>query len=161
VTRYGLLAALAVAACGPPDPCAGTQFRRLERYSLPYAGHWVVARGDTLTLPDSPPMSDRFRLGEIVLDTVPVVSGRDCVFRGRVTFRVPRADTLAVTWFGQPEQAIVNGWPADLGPFAGVSLAWWGRDSLRGAVLFDARLGVRVSPGTTAQFVAGRLSSAR
>ena len=73
---------------------------------------------------------------------------------------LPRAETLAVTWFGQPEQAIVNGWPADLGPFAGLSLAWWGRDSLRGSVLFDARLGVQVRPGVTAQFVAGRLSSA-
>jgi hypothetical protein len=161
VTRYGLLAALAVAACGPPDPCSGTQFRRLERYSQPYAGHWVVVRGDTLTFPDAPTLSDRFRLGDIVLDTVHVVQGRTCLFGGRVTFRAPRAETLAVTWFGQPEQAIVSGWPVDLGPFAGVSLAWWGRDSLRGAVLFDARLGVQVRPGTTARFVAGRLSSAR
>lgn len=159
--RAGLAALLAlVAACGPPDPCSSTQFRRLERFSRPYAGHWVVARGDTLTFPDSPPMSDRFRLGDIVLDTIAIVRGRDCLLRGRVTFIVPRAETLAVTWFGQPEQAIVTGWPADLGPFAGLSLAWWGRDSLRGAVLFDARLGVQVRPGVTAQFVAGRLSSA-
>jgi len=76
-----------------------------------------------------------------------------------MTFSVPRAETLAVTWFGQPEQAIVNGWPADLGPFAGLSLVWWGPDSLRGSVLFDSRLGVQVRPGVTAQFVAGRLSS--
>ena len=158
--QFGLAAAaLAVAACGPSNPCAGTQFRRLERFSRPYAGHWVVARGDSLTFPDSPAMSDRFRLSAVELDTATVVSGRDCLFRGRITFSVPRADTLRVTWFGQPEQAIVNGWPADLGPFAGLSLAWWGRDSLRGSVLFDARLGVQVRPGVTAQFVAGRLSS--
>ena len=157
---YGLaVAALAVAACGPPNPCAGTQFRRLERFSRPYAGHWVVARGDTLTFPDSPAMSDRFRLAAVLLDTAPVVRARDCLFRGRMAFSVPRAETLAVTWFGQPEQAIVNGWPADLGPFAGLSLAWWGSDSLRGSVLFDSRLGVQVRPGVTAQFVAGRLSS--
>jgi len=160
VKQFGLAAAaLAVAACGPSNPCAGTQFRRLERFSRPYAGHWVVARGDSLTFPDSPAMSDRFRLSAVELDTATVVSGRDCLFRGRITFSVPRADTLRVTWFGQPEQAIVNGWPADLGPFAGLSLAWWGRDSLRGSVLFDARLGVQVRPGVTAQFVAGRLSS--
>ncbi len=158
--RGGLAAlALAVAACGPSDPCSGYQFQRLQRFSRPYAGHWVVARGDTLTLPDSPPMSDRFRLGDVVLDTATVRAGNDCLFRGQLVFRAPRAETLAVRWFGQPEQAIVHGWPADLGPFAGVSLAWWGRDSLRGSVLFDARLGVQVRPGVTAQFVAGRLSS--
>ncbi|HKC40584.1 MAG TPA: hypothetical protein VKC15_13655, partial [Gemmatimonadales bacterium] len=79
---YGLAAAaLAVAACGPPNPCAGTQFRRLERFSRPYAGHWVVARGDSLTVPDSPPMSDRFRLAAVVLDSATIVSGRDCLFR--------------------------------------------------------------------------------
>ena len=149
-----------VAACGPTDPCAGYQFRRLERFSRPYAGEWVVARGDTLTFPDSPQMSDRFRLAAVVLDTATAVVGRDCLLRGRIVFRAPRAETLAVTWFGQPEQAIVNGWPADLGPFAGLSLAWVGPDSLRGSVLFDARLGVQVRPGVTAQFVAGRLSSA-
>jgi hypothetical protein len=153
------LALLWSAACGPADPCAGYQFRRLERFSRPYAGAWVVARGDTLTFPDSPQMSDRFRLNAVLLDTATVVQGRDCLLRGHIVFRAPRAETLAVTWFGQPEQAIVNGWPADLGPFAGLSLAWWGRDSLRGSVLFDARLGVQVRPGVTAQFVAGRLSS--
>jgi hypothetical protein len=153
------LALLWNAACGPADPCAGHQFRRLERFSRPYAGAWVVARGDTLTFPDSPAMSDRFQLTMVVLDTATAVRGRDCLLRGHIVFRAPRAETLAVTWFGQPEQAIVNGWPADLGPFAGLALAWWGRDSLRGSVLFDARLGVQVRPGVTAQFVAGRLSS--
>ena len=154
-----LLLALLATGCGPADPCSGYQFRRLERFSRPYAGAWVVARGDTLTFPDSPQMSDRFQLTAVVLDTATVVRGRDCLLRGHIVFRAPRAETLAVTWFGQPEQAIVNGWPADLGPFAGLSLAWWGRDSLRGSVLFDARLGVQVRPGVTAQFVAGRLSS--
>jgi hypothetical protein len=156
VAALGLL----VAACGPSDPCSGYQFDRLERFSRPYAGHWVVARGDTLTLPDAPAMSDRFRLAAVVLDTATAVVGRDCIFRGRIVFRSPKPDTIAVTWFGQPEQAIVNGWPAELGSFAGLSLAWAGADSLRGSLLFDSRLGVQVRPGVTAQFVAGRLSSA-
>ena len=151
--------ALALAACSPPNPCSGHQFDRLRRYSLPYAGHWIVARGDTLTFPDAPAMSDRFRLGAITLDTTTIVAGRECVFRGSIVFRSPRADTVTVSWFGQPEHAIVSGWPADLGPFAGVSLAWAGRDSLSGAILMDSRLGVQARPGMTAQFVAGRLSS--
>ena len=71
----------------------------------------------------------------------------------------PRADTITASWFGQPEQAIVSGWPAALGPFAGVSLAWAGRDSLSGAILFDAKLGVQARPGMTARFVAGRASA--
>lgn len=147
-----------VAACGPPNPCSGHQFDRLRRYSLPYAGHWKVTRGDTLTFPAAPAMSDRFRLDAITLDTTTVVVGRECVFRGHIVFRAPRADTLAVTWFGQPEQAIVSGWPADVGPFAGVSLAPSGRDSLSGAILLDAKLGVQAKPGMTARFVAGRES---
>src|SRR5213596_200428 len=83
--------------------------------------------------------------------------------RGRIVFRAPRADTLTATWFGQPEQAIVSGWPADVGPFAGVSLAWAGRDSLSGSILLDSKLGVQARPGMTARVVAGRaqrLSSA-
>ena len=148
--------ALVATACGPPNPCSGHQFDRLKRYSVPYAGHWVVARGDTMTFPDAPQLSDRFRLGDIVLDTTTVVLGRECVFRGRMTFRAPRPDTLAVNWFGQPEQAIVSGWPVDLGPFAGVSLAWAGTDSLSGSILIDAKLGVQARPGMTARFVAGR-----
>ncbi len=80
------------------------------------------------------------------------------MFRGTIVFRAPRADTVSASWFGQPEQAIVTGWPADLGPFAGLSLAWAssGRDSLSGAILFDAKLGVQARPGMTARFVAGR-----
>ena len=127
-------------ACGPHDPCASHQFQRLRRYSLPYAGRWIVARGDTVTFPDAPQVSDHFKLGEIV-------------------FRAPRADTITASWFGQPEQAIVSGWPAALGPFSGVSLAWAGRDSLSGAILFDAKLGVQARPGMTARFVAGRASA--
>ena len=152
-------AVLAIAACGPRNPCSGHQFDRLSRYSLPYAGHWRVARGDTLTFPDAPGMSDRFRLSDITLDTATIVVDRECIFRGQIVFRAPRAETLAVSWFGQPEQAIVSGWPADLGPFAGVSLAWAGRDSLSGSILMDSKLGVQTRPGVTAQFVAGRLSS--
>jgi len=155
---------LVALACGPSDPCSGHQFDRLRRYSVPYAGRWVVARGDTLTFPGAPQMSDRFRLGEILLDTTTVIVGRDCVFRGQITFRAPRADTLSVTWFGQPEQAIVSGWPADLGPFAGLSVALTGGgaggagggDSASGAILIDSRLGVQARPGMTARFVAGR-----
>jgi len=156
-------ALVVVAACGPANPCSGHQFDRLRRYSLPYAGHWVVARGDTLTFPDAPAMSDRFRLGDITLDSGTVLLGRECVFRGHIVFRAPRAETLAVRWFGQPEQAIVSGWPADLGPFAGLSLSWAGRDSMSGAILLDSKLGVQARPGMTARFVAGRaarLSSA-
>lgn len=150
-------AALCLGACGPPNPCSGYQFDRLRRFSVPYAGHWRVARGDTLTFPAAPAMSDRFRLSDILLDTATVVVDRECVFRGQIVFHAPRAETLAVSWFGQPEQAIVSGWPADLGPFAGVSLAWAGRDSLSGAILIDAKLGVQARPGLTARFVAGRL----
>jgi hypothetical protein len=147
--------ALVIGACGPPNPCSGHQFDRLRRFSVPYAGHWVVARGDTLTFPDAPAMGDRFRLGDITLDTTTIVVDRECVFRGRIVFREP-AETLAVTWFGQPEQAIVSGWPAELGPFAGLSLTWAGRDSLSGSILLDAKMGVQARPGMTARFVAGR-----
>ncbi|MGH7568917.1 MAG: hypothetical protein ACREL9_08115 [Gemmatimonadales bacterium] len=149
-----LAVAAATAACGPRDPCRSEQFRRLRRHSLPYAGHWVVARGDTLTLPEG--LGDRFTLTDLMLDTGTTVVRGECVFRGSIIFAVPRAETLAVAWFGQPEQMIVLGWPADLGPFAGIGAHWYGRDSLKGAVLFDERMGVRMRPGVTAQFVAGR-----
>ncbi|MDP3909048.1 MAG: hypothetical protein Q8Q14_01535 [Gemmatimonadales bacterium] len=159
-----VLLGLLTAACGPSDPCSGYQFDRLKRFSRPYAGHWVVGRGDSLTLPDAPALSDRFTLVAVGLDTATAVVGRDCLFRGRIVFARP-PDTLAVTWFGQPEQAIVNGWPASVGggSFAGLSLAWAGADSLRGSLLFSEQLGVQVRAGVTAQFVAGRagrLSSA-
>ena len=151
-SRFAASLGLLLAACGPANPCASSEMRRLVRASLPYAAHWVVAHGDTLTLPE---MGDRFKLTDLVLDTARVAIGRTCRFRGAMVFSVPRAETLAVNWFGQPGQAIIFGWPADLGPFAGIGAMMWG-DSLRGAILFDARLGVQIKPGVTAQFVAGR-----
>src|SRR5207253_10255655 len=83
-----------------------------------------------------------------------VVVHRAGHFTGTLAFRVPR-DTLPVTWIGYPEQALVYGWPAALGPFAGIGATRVG-DSLVGAILFDSRLGVKVRPGATARFVAGR-----
>ena len=150
------VAALAAFACGPSSPCgSGDTVRRLARFSTPYAGHWVIARGDTLTLPD-PDLADRFTLTDIVLGTDTVSVARSCLYRGQLVFAVPRAETLAVSWFGVPEHVTVFGWPGDLGPFAGLNASWWGRDSLRGAILFDERMGVQVRPGVTAQFWAGR-----
>jgi hypothetical protein len=111
----------------------------------------VVARGDTLTLPE---LGDRFKLTDVVLDTSRIALGRSCHFRGTLVFRVPR-DTLAVTWRGFPEQALIYGWPATLGPFAGIGATRVG-DSLVGAILFDERLNVQVRPGATARFIAGR-----
>jgi hypothetical protein len=101
-------------------------------------------------------MGDRFRLAGFRLDTTRVVVAGACRYRGVLVFAAPRPDTLQVTWFGEPEQLYVFGWPADLGPFAGIGASWWGRDSLKGTILFDERLGVRMPPGVTAQFVAGR-----
>lgn len=152
ITTVAALAAVALAACGPPDPCRSTQFRRLARYSTPYVGRWIVAYGDPLTLPE---LGDRFALAAVVLDTATGMLERECVLRGRLEFTIP-ADTLDVLWYGQPEQAIIVGWPAEHGAIAGVSLAWWGRDSLRGTLLFDERLVARARPGLTAQFTAGR-----
>ncbi|HEX9704420.1 MAG TPA: hypothetical protein VGA20_04185 [Gemmatimonadales bacterium] len=147
--------ATAVAACGPGDPCETSFARRVRRTSLPYSGEWVVVRGDTLTLPDG--MGDRFRLAAIRLDTTTVVvNRRACRFTGVLVFSVPRADTLSVTWVGYPEQLVIFGWPPELGPFAGIGAQWWTRDSLRGAILFDERMGVRMAPGVTAEFVAAR-----
>ena len=146
------IAATLAAACGPPDPCRSESFRRLARYSAPYTGRWIVASSDSMTLPE---LGDRFTLADLTLDTSTGMLQRQCVFRGSLRFTIP-AETLAVLWYGQPEQAIVVGWPAEQGAIAGVSLAWWGRDSLRGTLLFDERLAPRVRPGLTAQFTAGR-----
>ncbi len=126
--------------------------RLRTRASARYVGHWAVARSDTLTFPE---MGDRFKLTDVVLDTARIVVGRQCQFKGRLVFTVPRAETLAVIWFGQADQALIYGWPTDLGPFAGIGVVRFG-DSLMGAILFDERLGVHVRPGVTAQFVAGR-----
>jgi len=126
--------------------------RLATRYSQPYFGRWKVARGDTLTLPQ---MGDRFRLTALILDTARVATRTSCRFTGAIAFAVPRAETLSVMWIGQLGQAFIYGWPADLGPFGGIGASLSG-DSLRGALLFDSRLGVQVKPGVTAQFVATR-----
>jgi hypothetical protein len=123
------------------------------RFAQPYLGDWVVARGDTLTLPQ---LGDRFKLTRVALDTARLAMGRTCRFKGLLIFAAPRAETLAVTWSGLPEQALIYGWPADLGPFAGIGATRVG-DSLVGEILFDSRLGVEVRPGVTARFVAGRM----
>lgn len=115
-----------------------------------------MAYGDTLTIPDAPSLADRFRLAAVVLDTNRVALGGACRHTGQLIFAAPRAETLAVRWSGNLDQALVQGWPSDLGPFGGIALAWRGRDSLRGSVLFDERLGAQVPTGTTAQFMAGR-----
>ena len=140
-----------VVACAPSNPCAAPQMHLSERYAQRYVGHWVVARGDSLTLPE---LGDRFKLTDVVLDSARVLFGRVCHFRGTLIFRVPR-DTLTVSWIGYPEQALVFGWPADLGPFGGIGAARVG-DSLAGELLFDSKLGVRARPGATARFMAGR-----
>ena len=148
------LLAVLLAGCGPPDPCRSQQFRRLHRFSEPYAGRWAVAYGDSMTLPE---LGDRFDLDVVQLDTTTGMLRGECVFRGRLLLSVP-AESLDVLWYGQPEQAIVVGWPAAQGAIAGIALTWYGRDSLRGSLLFDERLGVRVRPGVTGQFTAGRVS---
>src|SRR5256886_14383037 len=100
-------------------------------------------------------MGDGFKLRSVTLDTARVAVGRTCRFRGALVFQAPRAETLAVTWLGQPEQALIYGWPSELGPFARIG-AVRGGDSPAGAILFDERLRVRVPPGGTARFAAGR-----
>jgi len=150
------IACLALAACAPRSPCQTEDFHRIARYSGAYSGQWRVVRGDTLTLPD-PSLGDRFKLAQITLQTDTVVVARECLYRGSLTFTVPKAETLAVSWFGVPEHATIYGWPVDLGPFAGINLSAFGPDSVRGVILFDERLGVHATAGTTARFVAGRV----
>jgi len=146
-------------ACGPSSPCrSGDARRKLARFSNEYAGQWIVARGDTLTLPD-PTLGDRFRLSALTLDTDTVSLGRQCLYRGQLVFAVPRAETLTVSWFGVPEHATIFGWPAELGPFAGINASRWRGDSLHGTILFDERMGVQMRPGFTAQFWAGRAAT--
>ena len=149
-----LIAALC-GACRPSSPCAASHVRLASSMSRPYVGHWSVARGDTLTLPQ---MGDRFKLAELILDTARVATGATCRFAGAIVFTAPRAESFAVTWTGQPREAFIYGWPADLGPFGGIEVSLSG-DSLRGALLFDSRLGLQVKPGLTAQFVARRTSA--
>ncbi len=59
------------------------------RFSQSYVGHWVVTRGDTVTLPE---MGDRFKLTDVILDTVRVAVDGTCRFKGALVFAVPRAD---------------------------------------------------------------------
>jgi hypothetical protein len=146
---------LVIAACAS-EPCSTEVARRMRRFAEPYVGRWVVAYGDSLTIPGAPTLADKFRLAAVELDTSRVVTDGVCLNTGRLIFSAPRADTLAIRWSGDPGQALVQGWPNDLGPFGGVALRWRGRDSLLGSVLFDERLGAQVPGGTTAQFVAGR-----
>ena len=127
--------------------------RLVSRMSRPYVGRWRVVRGDTLTLPQ---LGDRFKLAELVLDTERVETGTTCRLGGAIVFAAPRSETFPITWIGEPHQAFLYGWPADLGPFGGLAVSLTG-DSLRGALLFDSRLGMQVKPGLTAQFVAGRI----
>src|SRR6266566_4258156 len=100
---------VALAACGPTNPCTSSEMHLRARFSEAYVGHWVVARGDTVTLPE---MGDRFKLTDLILDTARVAVGRTCHYKGALVFAVPRAETLAVTWYGSPEQALIYGWPA-------------------------------------------------
>jgi hypothetical protein len=127
--------------------------RLASHASRPYVGRWRVAHGDTLTLPE---LGDRFSLTELILDTGRVEIGTACRFAATIVFAAPRAGPFTATWIGQASQAFLYGWPAELGPFGGIGLSLTG-DSLRGALLFDSRLGMQVKPGLTAQFVASRM----
>src|SRR5207302_10341868 len=124
----------ALGACAPSSPRSAGGMHLQTRYAQRYVGHWVVARGDTLTLPE---LGDRFKLTDVILDSGRVAVSGTCRFKGALVFAVPRAETLAVTWYGSPEQALIYGWPVDLGPFAGVGASRVG-DSLVGAILFDS-----------------------
>lgn len=123
------------------------------RASRPFVGQWRVTRADSLTLPQ---MGDRFALRDITLDSARAQTA-PCRLRGTLVFTVPRADTLAITWIADGGQALISGWPADLGPFGGIGATLSGGDTLRGALLFDSRLGLAVKPGLTAQLVARRM----
>ena len=147
-----LFAGLAAAGCGPGSPCRTTDFKNIRRYSDRYVGRWVVAHGDSLTLSQ---MGDRFHLASFDLDTDTVRFDKECHLSGRMVFSIP-PETLAVSWFGVPEHATIFGWPDSLRPFAGVSVTYWGKDSLHGTLLFDEATNIQVTQGTTAQFWAGR-----
>ena len=149
--RGALLAGLTAIGCGPGSPCRTTDFKNIRRFSDRYVGPWVVARGDSFTLGVA---GDHFHLASFSLDTDTVMFNRECHLSGRMVFTVP-PETLAVSWFGVPEHATIYGWPDNLGPFAGVSVTFWGRDSLHGTILFDQNANMAVQPGTTAQFWAG------
>jgi len=101
------------------DASAGALLASLRR-------PWVVARGDTLTLPE---MGDRFKLTDLILDTARVAVGRTCHYKGALVFAVPRAETLAVTWYGSPEQALIYGWPATWGRLPASAQCEWATHS--------------------------------
>lgn len=147
-----LIAGLLAVGCAPGSPCRTTDFKNIRRYSERYVGHWTVAHGDTLTLTQ---IGDRFHLASFALDTDTAMFNTECHLSGRMIFTVP-AETLAVSWFGVPEHATIFGWPDNLGPFAGASVSFWGRDSLHGTILFDQATDIQVTQGTTAQFWAGK-----
>ncbi len=147
-----LIAGLVAVGCAPGSPCRTTDFKNIRRYSERYVGQWTVAHGDTLTLTQ---IGDRFHLASFALDTDTAMFNKECHLSGRMIFTVP-AETLAVSWFGVPEHATIFGWPDNLGPFAGASVTFWGRDSLHGTVLFDQATDIQVTQGTTAQFWAGK-----
>jgi len=150
----GLMAVVAGTAigCAPGSPCRTTDFKNIRRFSDRYVGQWVVARGDSLTLTQ---IGDKFHIASFALDTDTVMFNKECHLSGRMIFAVP-PETLAVSWFGVPERATIYGWPDNLGPFAGASVTFWGRDSLHGTILFDQATDIQVTQGTTAQFWAGR-----
>ncbi|HUL50095.1 MAG TPA: hypothetical protein VLT79_08795 [Gemmatimonadales bacterium] len=155
LTRAVLLAAL-LAGCRPRSACETRALDALRRSSARYVGRWTVLWGDTLTIPE---MGDRFKLRELDLDTghVVVSQGKACRLHGAVVFEEPRRDTFAVTWAGTPEQALIYGWPADLGPFGGIG-AKLREDTLVGSLLFQSEVGINVPAGVTARFVARRLA---
>lgn len=156
VTRAVALTVLLV-GCGSRSPCDTHALGATLRTSARYVGHWTVLWGDTLTIPQ---MGDRFKLRELDLDTtrVLVAQGKACRLRGAVLFQEPRRDTFAVTWAGFPEQALIYGWPADLGPFGGIGARLRG-DTLVGSLLFQSEVSINVPAGVTARFVARRLAA--
>ena len=146
--------AIVFANCGHASPCDARPFAKTLRISARYAGRWQVVFGDTVTIAQ---MGDRFRLREIDLDTARVLAreGTACRLTGALLFQEPRRDTFPVTWVGFPEQALIYGWPADLGPFGGIGATLHG-DTLVGSLLFQSEVGINVPPGVTARFVARR-----
>src|SRR2546422_11537718 len=68
--------------------CGSSEMHLRTRFSQPYVGHWVVARGDTLTLPE---LGDRFKLTDVILDSVRVAVGGTCRFKGALVFEIGRA----------------------------------------------------------------------
>src|SRR3989449_5745234 len=71
------VAVTGVQTCALPissNPCGSSEMHLRARFSQPYVGHWVVARGDTLTLPE---LGDRFKLTDVILDSVRVARSEE------------------------------------------------------------------------------------